>query len=254
MSHLSSSPHRHRRARIFTAATLVIAALCSMAAGAAQARPVDDCEGSCQPPRQVTVVYRAAFAYSTPYLNARSRHAVRPASYVATCEAYSSAGRSGTRWWSRMHEGTWVNNADLHGGARMGLPSCVAPGNDAPPAVHAKLKPCGNSDWMTRAGGMGSGRSFVVSILPTKRARAVGRLYNPLGEPFITYIWRDVRRCVQFPSDLVSYQRASIYKQLACHIEYGVATPLGGNTWDLEAFRGDVSWDEALKPRNGCQW
>ena len=77
-------------------------------------------------------MYRNSYAYSTPYLNARRRHPIKPGRYVATCEANSgSRGRHANPWWSRMREGTWVNNGDLRGGAKMGIGYCAAPRSDA---------------------------------------------------------------------------------------------------------------------------
>jgi hypothetical protein len=136
---------------------LVTAAALGAVAGPAQAVPLGKCDGPCSkppppsnprgdrvgcddcrtppPPRQKLVsVYRNTYAYSTPYLNARSRHALRPATYVVTCEANSgSRGRHSNPWWSRLREGTWVNNGDLRGGAEMGIGNCSAPPNDGQP-------------------------------------------------------------------------------------------------------------------------
>jgi len=88
----------------------------------------DDCS---PPKRKLVTVYRSTYAYSTPYLDAARRQPIKAASYVATCEAYSSsAGRYGTRWWSRLSSGVWVNNGDLRGGVKMGIGDCAAPPND----------------------------------------------------------------------------------------------------------------------------
>jgi putative RNase toxin 44 of polymorphic toxin system len=149
----------HLTTRLAALMVLMIAALAA-AAGPANARPVD-CDGPCPgqtappppvappgdprgdrvgcddcsppaaPKQKVVTVYRSSYAYSTPYLNARTRHPVKPGRYVATCEANSgSRGRYSNPWWSRMREGTWVNNGDLRGAAKMGIGDCAAPPND----------------------------------------------------------------------------------------------------------------------------
>jgi hypothetical protein len=140
-------------------ALLAIAALGATAAGPAQAKPIGPCDGPCPPPRpkksddrprggrqgcddcstprqKLVTVYRNTRAYSTPYLNARSSHEVKPGIYVATCEA-NSGSRDGNSnpWWSRMREGTWVNNGYLKGGAKMGIGDCASPPNDAQPSL-----------------------------------------------------------------------------------------------------------------------
>lgn len=158
----SNSPARWRAlAQVVTVMALMVAVIAALgtAAGPAHAVPLGQCDGPCPtqttpppppPPRgcfdcnsgatkpkpkpKLVTVYHRSYAYSTPYLNARTRHPVRPTTYVATCEAYSSsAGRYGNRWWSRMREGTWVNNGDLRGGVKMGIGDCAAPPNDGQP-------------------------------------------------------------------------------------------------------------------------
>jgi hypothetical protein len=83
-------------------------------------------------PRKLVTVLHPTFAFSTPYFDARDRHAVKPNVYVAICEARSSqAGPFGNHWWSQMNEGTWVNNGFLSGSAeKQGIPDCAAPRDD----------------------------------------------------------------------------------------------------------------------------
>jgi hypothetical protein len=98
--------------------------------GPADAVPVRRCDTKpC-----LVEVYAQTRAYSTPYLKARSSHAVRPGKYVVTCEAkvtsVQPSGRYANPWWSRTREGTWINNGDLKGGEKMYVGDCVAPPND----------------------------------------------------------------------------------------------------------------------------
>jgi hypothetical protein len=253
MSHLTSTLHRRGFAKPAALAALAATALGVAGAGPARGDP-GPCGGNC--PKRVTV-YRDTFAYSTPYFDARSRHPLaKGTSYVATCEARSSSsGRYDNHWWSRLREGTWVNNGDLVGAEKMQLGDCPAPADDGSPAGRLPtLKRCRDSDWMTRTGGLGTGASFVASLQPTFRARVFGRSRNFRGKKYLDYIWRDLKRCVHFPRDLTAAQTESLYKQLACHAQFAVARPLGGNTWDLEAKRPNVSWIRALNPASTCNW
>jgi len=107
MRHLGSSPRRQRaRARTALLALIALSALGGAAVSPAHAKPIGPCDGPCPPkpppastpkptPKPKLVkVYRSTYAYSTPYRNARRRYPLRPTTYIATCEAYSSsAGR-----------------------------------------------------------------------------------------------------------------------------------------------------------------
>lgn len=144
MRHLGSSPRHAARARTAVLALMAVSALGGAVAGPADAKPIGPCDGPCPPkpppastpapkpkPKLVTV-YLNTYAYSTPYRNARHRYPLRPTTYIATCEAYSSsAGRFGNRWWTRLRSGVWVNNGDLNGGVKMNIGNCRAPRNDA---------------------------------------------------------------------------------------------------------------------------
>lgn len=100
---------------------------------------------------------------------------------------------------------------------------------------------CG-SYWMTKAHVAGSGAATRVSFVPTKTAKLVG-----IAGP----IWNALNRCVKFPG-LTSSEVDSIYKQLFCHVTYGLL-PKAGSTWDFEAWRADPSWATAMNPANECQ-
>ncbi|MCX5610235.1 hypothetical protein OHA89_36430 [Streptomyces sp. NBC_01546] len=60
---------------------------------------------------------------------------------------------------------------------------------------------------------------------------------------------------------LTAEQGSSLYKQLACHARYSIdlgGGPEGGNSWDLEGWARDVSWDYAMNPllvwTHLCNW
>lgn len=115
-----SSQPRRGRPRIAALSVLAVAVLGATAVGPAQAmHPPDHGKGG------FVTVYHTTYAYSTPSL-AYPRHLVRPGTYLATCEAYSSStGRYyHNHWWSRTNEGTWINNGDLRGGVKMGIGDC----------------------------------------------------------------------------------------------------------------------------------
>lgn len=99
--------------------------------------------------------------------------------------------------------------------------------------------------------------NFMVSFKPTKR----GRTAPPLARSF-HWIWNDLRRCVAFPSDLSPEQSDSLYKQMMCHVYWstGPVVKVGGNTWDLEAWRPTVSRATVISPtqmsdkNKRCNW
>jgi hypothetical protein len=122
-------------------ASTVTAVLAVAALGAASPNPAQAglWEGDHTRWDETVLVSRSAYAYSTPYVDAASKHTVTPGRYVATCQAKSSSAEiGGNQWWSRMREGTWVNNGNL---AKLPvLPTCTAPPDDhgtAPPVSTA---------------------------------------------------------------------------------------------------------------------
>jgi hypothetical protein len=100
---------------------------------------------------------------------------------------------------------------------------------------------CG-SYWMTKAHVAGSGAATRVSFVPTRTAKLFG-----VAGP----IWDALNNCVRFPG-LRSSEVDSLYKQLVCHVTYGLF-PGAGSTWDFEAWRADPSWATAMNPANKCQ-
>jgi hypothetical protein len=125
MSQVSSPSRQRRRTRMTALSVLAVTAVGAAATGPAQARPIGPCDGPCP----IVTIARPTFAYSTPYLDARTKHPVRPATYVAICEAQGGPGPNGNRRWTRMREGTWVNNDDIS--RRTGRVGCTTP---APPS------------------------------------------------------------------------------------------------------------------------
>jgi hypothetical protein len=69
--------------------------------------------------------------------------------------------------------------------------------------------------------------------------------------PDVNRIWSDLEQCVRFPY-LTASERDSLFKQMVCHVIYGVF-PGAGVAWDFEAWRADPSWSTALNPFNKCQ-
>jgi hypothetical protein len=184
-------------------AALMVTVIAALGAGAAAAHavPLGRCDGPCRPqttsppsgdPRggrvgcddcsapaakqKVVRVYRGdSSAYSTPYFNARSRHPLRPGTYIATCEANSGArGRFSNPWWSRLREGTWVNNGDLRGGAKMGLGVCKAPPSDAvisPPTAGPQAYRLGTYNMAGGAKGYGDRPSTADALVKSIKDR-----------------------------------------------------------------------------------
>lgn len=127
-----------------------------------------------------------------------------------------------------------------------GIQQCGAPQDPPGGGWAANCK----SRWMTRASTSGIGPSFAAKIRPTNRARFFA---NGRGE--WNAIFSDLKRCVPFPA-LPAAQTDSMYKQLACHAMWGKHEEFGGDTWDLEANRRNVSMRYAIDGvlRHKCNW
>ncbi|WP_405015866.1 DUF2599 domain-containing protein [Kitasatospora sp. NBC_00070] len=75
-------------------------------------------------------------------------------------------------------------------------------------------------------------------------------------------LWDQAWSAVPYPRGLSDSQGSSLYKQLACHSRYAYTKPDGshvtGDSWDLETWRPDVSWDYAVNPLivpfHQCNW
>jgi hypothetical protein len=66
-------------------------------------------------------------------------------------------------------------------------------------------------------------------------------------------MWEDLNRCANFSASITTSQRHSLYMQMACHAKWGLNKLFGGNTWDLEAWRAEIDWSEALSYGRKCQ-
>ena len=96
--------------------------------------------------------------------------------------------------------------------------------------------------YMSKAYAVGYGYGARIGFAPTWLA---------YGSSDVPGIWAALHSCVNWP-DLTSSQTDSIYKQMVCHIAYGIF-PGTGPSWDFEAWRLDPSWSTALDPLNKCQ-
>jgi hypothetical protein len=126
--------------------------------------------------------------------------------------------------------------------------------------------PC-HSRWMSSAGSAwgtsdtswtlnpGPPANFIVSMTPTSLARNV-----TLGT--WSDVWRDLTKCVKFPSNLPRSEISSLQKQMDCHIYWSTSSffPNGGKTWDFEGWRPDVSLGSVISPAQAidknkrCNW
>lgn len=98
----------------------------------------------------------------------------------------------------------------------------------------------------------GGGDTLTVTVVPTAEAR-----YADADEA-TDEIWHDLHYRTPVPHDLTEDQVESMKKQLWCHIEYNTGGIVGGPTWDLEAERPNIPWDEVKDPRevedHKCNW
>jgi hypothetical protein len=124
---------------------------------------------------------------------------------------------------------------------------------------------CPGSKWMSSAGSAwgtsdtswtltpGPPANFIVSMTPTGLARTAGIWAD---------VWRDLTKCVKFPSNLPHSEIDSLQKQMDCHIFWssGPFIKDGGKTWDFEGWRPDVSLAFVVSPAQlidkskHCNW
>ncbi|MEU0003611.1 DUF2599 domain-containing protein [Streptomyces sp. NPDC006314] len=75
-------------------------------------------------------------------------------------------------------------------------------------------------------------------------------------------LWDQAFGTVPYPKRLTEAQGSSMYTQLACHARYVFKLPNGEwnthESWDMESWRPDVSWDYAMNPLvwplHKCNW
>lgn len=96
--------------------------------------------------------------------------------------------------------------------------------------------------YMIKAYAVGYGYGARIGFAPTGNASESAQ---------VNVIWGDLQSCVNWPY-LTSTETDAIYKQMVCHIVWGIF-PGAGSSWDFEAWRSDPSWATALDPLNKCQ-
>lgn len=116
----------------------------------------------------------------------------------------------------------------------------------------SKFTACQGSTWVTSTRTIGDGVGTYVQVDPTGTARLSTLNSGLENDPTYLAIWEDVKRCTGLGRGMTGSQRHSLYMQLACHARYGVSSRFGGDTWDLEAWRNDVPWDEGLSLGGKC--
>ncbi|WP_208903074.1 DUF2599 domain-containing protein [Streptomyces incarnatus] len=94
--------------------------------------------------------------------------------------------------------------------------------------------------------------TFVVRTWPTLKGRAGGRALIPVE-------WEQAWQRVPQPWAMTDTKNSSLYKQFACHVMFSVPKPggwTGGESWDLESWRPDISWLKAMDPltNSKCNW
>lgn len=98
--------------------------------------------------------------------------------------------------------------------------------------------------------GAKSEKDVVVSMIPSAKA-VTGTAGGATEE-----MWQELLDRTPLPEDITAGERSSLYKQLWCHAEYAFTPINGGETWDLEVGRPDISW-ELVKKGVGlheCNW
>ena len=102
---------------------------------------------------------------------------------------------------------------------------------------------CANSSYIAAAYAVGSGVATRLGVEPKPAAFDTT---DPDG------LWRDMENCLGGLPPLSDSQYDSMFKQMVCHIAYAVFGG-AGDSWDVEAWREDVSWFTAMNPLNKCQ-
>ncbi|WP_223281199.1 DUF2599 domain-containing protein [Streptomyces antnestii] len=100
------------------------------------------------------------------------------------------------------------------------------------------------SDWQN---------TFVVRAWPTLKGRTGGKVLAPAE-------WDQAWQRVPKPWAWTDAKESSIYKQFVCHVAFSAPKPgggwTGGESWDLESWRSDLSWLKVMNPllNDKCNW
>lgn len=99
------------------------------------------------------------------------------------------------------------------------------------------------------------GSTITVTVVPTDEGYSGGPV---AADDDMNEMWDEIQEETPVPSDLSSDQVESLKKQLWCHLAFAVEGWTGGPTWDLEAERPNISWEEVkglgdLKDHR-CNW
>lgn len=89
--------------------------------------------------------------------------------------------------------------------------------------------------------------TFTATMWPTVHARLIGGGGTPA-------MWRDLRERTPLPPVLTADQRESMYKQLFCHALFAKHPWLGGDRWEIESARPNISWWRVLRGEGRCNW
>jgi hypothetical protein len=101
-------------------------------------------------------------------------------------------------------------------------------------------------------------KTLTASLTPTRDAYSTDDEDDAHAKTAV--IWDELQARTPLPAELTTDQRWSMYKQLYCHVRYAIWTELpgvegGGPTWDMEAERPDIPWDEVDDVRtHKCNW
>jgi hypothetical protein len=115
-----------------------------------------------------------------------------------------------------------------------------------------KFSACQGSFWLVSTRTTGDGVGTFVQAVPNRATRLSTLNSSREDDPTYLAIWDDVKACSHIGTGLTASQWHSLYMQLACHARYGVTAAIGGNTWDLEAWRKDVPWSQGLSIGGSC--
>lgn len=82
-----------------------------------------------------------------------------------------------------------------------------------------------------------TGKAVTATMYPTEDA-------VQLDGDNAEAMWDELTSRTPFPDDLTEDQLESLFKQLWCHAQYAATPIIGGPTWDLEADRPNIPWED----------